>query len=164
MTEVDRLQRAASVEFSLADPHGAEAQTCLEQYYGELASRFKEGFDRDAGGAAAVEDFNQPNGCFLIARLLGKAVGCGAIRTLGPGMGEIKRMWVSPEARGLGLGRKLLEELEQSARKLKLHTVRLDTNETLGEAIGLYLASGYRAISRFNDNPYAHHWFEKTLT
>jgi GNAT superfamily N-acetyltransferase len=156
--------RVASVDFTLADPHGPDAQRCLEQYFNELAARFKEGFDREAGGAAAIEDFAAPTGCFLIANLLGRPVGCGAIRTLAPGIGEIKRMWVSPQARGLGLGRRLLQELELSARTLKLHTVRLDTNASLGEAVKLYLASGYREITRFNDNPYAHHWFQKTLT
>jgi ribosomal protein S18 acetylase RimI-like enzyme len=72
-------------------------------------------------------------------------------------------MWVSSTVRGLGLGRRLLAELEQSARKLKMRAVRLDTNASLGEAIQLYRVAGYVEISRFNDNPYAHHWFEKTL-
>jgi ribosomal protein S18 acetylase RimI-like enzyme len=163
MSEVDRLLRASSVEVMPADPHGADAQRCLAQYFGEIASRFKGGFDRDAGGAARVQDFAAPHGCLLIARLFGEPVGCGAIRTLERGIGEIKRMWVSPEVRGLGLGRRLLEELERAARKRKMRAVRLDTNESLGEAIELYRASGYREIGRFNDNPYAHHWFEKTL-
>jgi ribosomal protein S18 acetylase RimI-like enzyme len=102
-------------------------------------------------------------GAFLIARMSFAAVGCGAVRTFAPGIGEIKRMWVSPEARGQGLGRRLLQELEQCARNLNLHTVRLDTNETLDEAIRLYRTAGYREIERFNDNPYAQRWFEKTL-
>jgi len=157
-------ERAASVEFTLADPHGADARLCLERYFEELASRFKGGFDRDAGGAAAIQDFAHPRGCFLVAKLLGQPVGCGAVRTFEHGIGEIKRMWVSPEARGLGLGRRLLSELERAARNLNLRAVRLDTNESLGEAIKLYRASGYREIARFNDNPYAHHWFEKNLS
>ena len=156
-------QRAAGIEFTLADPHGAEARGCLQRYFEELESRFKGGFDRDAGGAAAIRDFAPPGGCFLIAKRLGQPVACGAVRTFEEGIGEIKRMWVSPEARGLGLGRRLLAELERAARNLGLRSVRLDTNESLGEAIKLYRASGYREIARFNDNPYAHHWFEKNL-
>jgi len=163
MNEVERLLLASSVEVAPADPLGPDAQYCLAQYFGELASRFKGGFDREADGAAAVEDFVFPHGCLLIARLYSEPVGCGALRTLDRGMGEIKRLWVSPDARGLGLGRRLLEELEQAARKYKMHAVRLDTNESLHEAIRLYQTVGYREIDRFNDNPYAHHWFEKTL-
>lgn len=164
MNEVERLLRASSVELASADPQGADAQYCLAQYFGELVSRFKEGFDPETDGAAAVEEFVPPNGCLLIARLYGEPVGCGALRTFNRGMGEIKRLWISPDARGLGLGRRLLEELERAARKHKMHAVRLDTNESLHEAIRLYQTAGYREIDRFNDNPYAHHWFEKTLT
>ena len=164
MAEVERLLRASSVEVAAADPHGSEARCCLEQYFAELASRFKAGFDREAGGASAVEDFVAPTGRLLIARLLAEPIGCGALRTLEPGIGEIKRMWVSPKVRGLGVGRRLLKELERSARKHRMRAVRLDTNESLSEAIRLYQAAGYREIERFNDNPYAHHWFEKTLS
>ncbi len=163
MAEVDRLLRASSVELMPADPLSPDAQICLDQYFAEIASRFRGGFDRDAGGATAVQDFVPPNGCLLIARLFVEPVGCGALRTLEPGIGEIKRMWVSPEARGLGVGRRLLQELERVARKHRMRAVRLDTNESLSEAIHLYRLSGFREIDRFNDNPYAHHWFEKVL-
>jgi ribosomal protein S18 acetylase RimI-like enzyme len=163
MAEVDRLLRASSVELMPADPLSPDAQICLDQYFAEIASRFRGGFDRDAGGATAVQDFFPPNGCLLIARLFVVPVGCGALRTLEPGVGEIKRMWVSPEVRGLGVGRRLLQELERVARKHRMRAVRLDTNESLSEAIRLYRASGFREIDRFNDNPYANHWFEKVL-
>jgi ribosomal protein S18 acetylase RimI-like enzyme len=82
---------------------------------------------------------------------------------LGPGVGELKRMWVAPAVRGMGIGRSLLRELEEVARRRGLRALRLDTNESLSEALELYRSSGYREISRFNDNPYAHHWFEKVL-
>lgn len=163
MTEIDRLLRASSVEVMPADPLSPDAQRCLDQYFEEIASRFPGGFDRDAGGAAEVQEFVPPKGCLLIGWLFGKPIGCGAIRTFGPGICEIKRMWVSSKMRGLGVGRRLLEELERVARKRKMRAVRLDTNESLSEAIHLYRASGYREIDRFNDNLYAHHWFEKTL-
>jgi ribosomal protein S18 acetylase RimI-like enzyme len=157
------LLRASSIEVAPADPQDPDAQCCLEQYFEELAARFKEGFDRDAGGADDVGEFIPPNGCLLIARLNTLPVGCGAIRTCEPGVGEIKRMWVSPTVRGLGLGRRLLEALEKVARQRRMRAVRLDTNESLSEALRLYQAAGYREIARFNNNPYAHHWFEKTL-
>ena len=80
-----------------------------------------------------------------------------------PRVAEIKRMWIAPSARGIGIGRRLLQELEQVARRLKLRVIRLDTNESLREALRLYRSSGYREIDRYNDNPYAHHWFEKAV-
>jgi ribosomal protein S18 acetylase RimI-like enzyme len=150
--------------FESEDPRSRDAQYCLDAYFAEIDSRFAGGFDRETGGAAALEDFESPNGCLMLVRLDGKPVGCGALRTLEPGIGEIKRMWVSPQARGLGVGRRLLEVLEQSARERGMQAVRLDTNASLSEALRLYQSAGYREIDRFNDNPYAQHWFEKTLT
>ena len=90
-------------------------------------------------------------------------MGCGALRALEPGAGEIKRMWISPDARGLGLGRRLLIELERVAKRRHMRAIRLDTNASLAEALGLYRSAGYRETGRFNDNPYAQHWFEKAL-
>ncbi len=140
-----------------------EAQACLDRYFAELASRFPGGFDREAGGASAVGDFVPPAGCLLLARQSEEVVGCGAIRTFSATVGEIKRMWVSPRVRGMGVGRRLLKELELFALNHQWYAVRLDTNASLNEAIGLYLRSGYHEIERFNDNPYAHRWFEKRL-
>jgi len=164
MEEVDRLLRASSIEFVSADPRGAEAQGCLAKYYAELAARFPGGFELHADDAPAADEIAAPRGCMLVARLFGEPVGCGAIRTLAPGIAEIKRMWVSPQVRGLGVGRRLLEELERAALERKLRIVRLDTNGSLAEALSLYRASGYREIPSYNNNPYAQHWFEKTLS
>jgi ribosomal protein S18 acetylase RimI-like enzyme len=164
MKDVERLLRAASVEVRPADPRSPEVQRCLDQYFAELARRFRGGFDRGTDGEPLAHDFAPPNGCLLIAWLFGEPVGCGALRTLEPGVGEIKRMWVAPQVRGLGVARRLLAQLERLAVKRRMRAVRLDTNKSLSEAIRLYQTSGYREIDRFNDNPYAHRWFEKTLT
>ena len=72
-------------------------------------------------------------------------------------------MWVAPSARGLGVGRRILSELEEQARRRGVRLVRLETNRTLKEAGGLYRATGYVEVEAFNDEPYAHHWFEKRL-
>ena len=72
-------------------------------------------------------------------------------------------MWVDPAARGLGVARRLLAALEDRAWRAGAPAVRLDTNRTLTEAIAMYRASGYREVDRFNDEPYAHHWFQKDL-
>jgi ribosomal protein S18 acetylase RimI-like enzyme len=73
-------------------------------------------------------------------------------------------MWVAPEARGLGLGRRLLQELERHARDTGVEVLHIETNRALTEAIELYRSSGYREVEAFNDEPYAHHWFEKRLS
>ena len=161
--EVDRLLRAASVELAPENPHSANAQFCLERYFDELDARFRDGFDRGKGGTADLDEYVAPRGCLLLARLFGRPVGCGALRTFAPGEGEIKRMWIAPQARGLGLGRRLLDELETLARRKRMRLVRLDTNGTCTEALSLYRSAGYREVARFNDNPYAQHWFEKRL-
>jgi len=151
------------MELTAVSVHGPEARVCLGRYFDEIAARFPEGFDRETDGAAYLDDFEPPAGVFLVAHILGEPAGCGALRTFSPGVAEIKRMWVSPQVRGMGVGRKLLVALEQAARERRLLTVRLDTHSSLAEALRLYRSAGYREIPRFNDNPYAHHWFEKTL-
>ncbi len=163
MVEVERLLRASSIEFTPADPRSEDARHCLDRYYEELAARFPGGFELGADDGPAAGEFAPPSGCMIVARLFGDPVGCGALRTLAPGVGEIKRMWIAPQVRGLGVGRRLLEALEQVGKACKLGTVRLDTHGSLAEALCLYRGSGYREISRYNENPYAQHWFEKSL-
>jgi ribosomal protein S18 acetylase RimI-like enzyme len=85
------------------------------------------------------------------------------VQAIGPGVGEIKRMWVHHEWRGVGLGARLLRHLERKTAELGHTVVRLDTNGTLVEAIAMYERAGYRSIERYNDNPYAQAWFEKEL-
>jgi ribosomal protein S18 acetylase RimI-like enzyme len=152
-----------AVEVVPVDVHGPVARACLDNYFDELAVRFPEGFDRDTDGAAALDDYRPPGGEFLVAQISGEPVGCGALRLLAPGVGEIKRMWVAPRVRGRGVARKLLAALEGAARERHQRVVRLDTHSSLAEALQLYRSSGYREIPRFNDNPYARHWFEKAL-
>ena len=90
-------------------------------------------------------------------------MGCGALKFHENTVGELKRMWVAPRARGLGLGRRLLLALENSAREAGITFLHLETNRSLIEAIELYRHSGYQEVEAFNDEPYAHHWFEKRL-
>ncbi|HEY8528029.1 MAG TPA: MarR family winged helix-turn-helix transcriptional regulator [Acidimicrobiales bacterium] len=166
MAEVERLLTAALVEVCEVDPGERDAQRCLAAYFAEIDARFATGFDPAASTAPDVDGFRPPHGAFLVARLRGEAVGCGALRFSGPdgtGPTDLKRMWVAPEARGLGLGRRLLGELEARAAARGSRVVRLDTNATLTEAMALYRSSGYREVPPFNDEPHATHWFAKTL-
>lgn len=163
MAEVADLLLASSVEIAAEDPTSVDAQSCYAQYFAELNARFRAGFDLSKGVTYDIADFARPHGCLLIARLHGASVGCAGLRTLEPRLGEIKRMWIAPTARGLGIGRRLLVELEHEAKRRRMRAVRLDTNRSLSQALKLYRTSGYCEIARFNDNPYADYWFEKKL-
>ncbi|WP_342316202.1 helix-turn-helix domain-containing GNAT family N-acetyltransferase [Lysobacter sp. FW306-1B-D06B] len=163
MAEVERLMRAASVVVEPVDPASDDAQACIDAYLRELAERFESGFDPARGPSADPDELVPPSGVLLLARLDGEALGCGALKVIGEGVGEIKRMWVAPNARGLGIAQRLLDALEAQARAMALHTLRLDTNRTLLEARALYARNGYLEIPAYNDNPYADHWFEKRL-
>ncbi|MEU6079142.1 bifunctional helix-turn-helix transcriptional regulator/GNAT family N-acetyltransferase [Streptomyces sp. NPDC047108] len=165
MGEVDRLLTASMVSVAAADPETSEAQYCMHEYFAELARRFDTGFDPERSIPADPGELRPPAGLLLVARLHTQPVGCGALKFRGDEPTEIKRMWVAPSARGLGLGRRLLTELEaHAARHGRSRVLRLETNGTLTEAIGLYRSAGYAEVDAFNDEPYAHHWFEKRIT
>ena len=163
MGEVERLLTAALVEVAPVDPAHRDARHCLREYYAELDRRFDGGFDLEQSVAVALDDIRPPTGVFLLAHLRGEPVGCGALRTPGAGLGEIKRMWVDPSARGLGVGRRLLTELEDRAQAAGCRRVRLDTNGVLAEAIAMYRSAGYEEVDPFNDDPYAQLYFERGL-
>jgi GNAT superfamily N-acetyltransferase len=135
----------------------------LEAYFDELAQRFPGGFDSASSTAADPADFSPPGGTFVVVRVGGEAVGCGGLRTIGEGVAEVKQMWVHKGARGQGIGLQLLGELERLAAANGASVVRLDTSTYLPEAVSLYRRAGYTEIPRYNDNPYAGHWFEKVL-
>lgn len=163
MSDVERLLRASMVEFAVEDPTTPDARWCIQQYIAELNVRFDAGWDPSRSISAEPDELVPPAGALLIARLRGQAIGCGALKFHGRAPAELKRMWIAPEARGLGLGRRLLQELERHARQAGVRLVRLETNRALKEAIHLYRSSGYREVPAFNSEPYAHHWFEKKL-
>ena len=163
MGVVERLLTAGLVAVDVEDPAAAAARFCIESYFAELDARFDAGFDPSQSISADVEGLTEPKGLLLVARLRGDPIGCGALKLHGRRPAEIKRMWVASSARGLGVGRRILSELEERARRRRVKVVRLETNKTLKEAGGLYRSSGYVEVEAFNDEPYAHHWFEKRL-
>lgn len=163
MTDVERLIRAAGVTIGQEPAHSDDAQYCLTEYRNELAIRLEDGFDPANGNNLTVEEMTPPDGYLLLARLDGRPIGCGALKRLEAKEGEVKRVWTSPEARGLGVASRMMDSLEHLARDVGFRTVKLDTNRTLTEAQAMYRKRGYRTIKRYNDNPYADHWFEKTL-
>ncbi|AXK36114.1 MarR family transcriptional regulator [Streptomyces armeniacus] len=163
MAEVDRLLTAATVTLDAVDPDQPDAEHCLRSYFTELQERFDTGFDPARSLLPDAGELRPPHGLFLVARLHGEPVGCAGLKLPAGAPAEIKRMWVAPHARGLGLGRRFLAELEARAARHGCDVLRLDTNKALSAAIGLYHAYGFEEVAAFNDEPYAHHWFEKRI-
>jgi DNA-binding MarR family transcriptional regulator/GNAT superfamily N-acetyltransferase len=161
MSQVEKLLNLSFTTISAEDPDSPDAKWCLGQYFAELGERFAGGFDAGRSLPADAGDLRPPRGAFLVARLDGRPVGCGAVKATEPGAGSIKRMWVSREVRGTGVGWRLLQALENAAAGLGIGLLRLETNRSLQEAQALYRRNGYREVPAFNDDPYADHWFEK---
>lgn len=164
MTMVERLISAGMVEIRVEDPTSDAATYCLESYFAELDQRFDNGLIGEPSIPQVARSLKPPRGLLLVAFLRAEPIGCGGLRFRGDGPAEIKRLWVAPSMRGLGIGQRILDGLERRARKHGVRTVRLDTNRNLTEAITMYRQSGYSEIVAFNEEPNAHHWFEKHLT
>jgi DNA-binding MarR family transcriptional regulator/GNAT superfamily N-acetyltransferase len=164
MAEVERLLTAAMVEIAPMDPAHPHARHCLNEYFSELDRRFDSGFDPARSIPAYDDELRPPAGIFLVASMRSDPIGCGGLKFHDDAPTEIKRMWVAESARGLGVGRRLLGELEDRAAQHGATAVRLETNKTLIEAISMYRSTGYVEVAPFNDEPYAHHWFEKPIT
>lgn len=164
MNRVVRLITAGSVDIRAVDASHPDARQCFRSYFAELDTRAERGFDPAGGSSVAPHELMPPAGCLLLAYLRSEPVGCGAVRFHPDAPAEIKRMWVSPATRGLGIGRRLLAALETRAAGSGARLVRLETNDVLQEAIALYRSAGYREVQAFNDEPFADHWFEKDLS
>jgi DNA-binding MarR family transcriptional regulator/predicted GNAT family N-acyltransferase len=163
MGDVERLLTAAIVEIATVDPEHPDARQCVGSYFAELDRRSEPGLDSSDALPAEPHELRPPAGRFLVAYLRSEPIGCGGVKHLAGATSEIKRMWVAEQARGLGLGRRLLSELEACASRAGARKMRLDTNRSLTEAIAMYRSGGYAEVPAFNDEPFAHHWFEKTL-
>jgi DNA-binding MarR family transcriptional regulator/GNAT superfamily N-acetyltransferase len=164
MTEVERLLLVSQVRIEPRDPGDADSRYCLRSYFEELGRRFETGFDPTQSISASDEEMTPPHGLLLVATVQGAPIGCGALK-LHPdtGIAEVKRMWTVAEVRGLGLGRRILEHLVDAATASGVRTLRLETNRCLAEARQLYESAGFVEVAAFNDEPYAHHWFEREL-
>jgi len=163
--EIVHLLDASEISIRPEDPQSDEARWCLEQFFQELAARFETGFDPRLTASATPAEMTPPNGIFLLATLPDRPVGCVAFKRLSDDgkIAEIKRMWVSPSMRGLGVARRLLLSLEAQARQAGAKVLRLSTNGALTEAQTFYRASGFYEIPLFDDDPYAQLALEKRL-
>ncbi len=164
MREVEHLLIAASVEIEAVDPEHEDAKYCIAEYVAELNRRSHRGFDPSVGATALPHEVRPPAGQFFVTYLHGEPIGCGAVKHPVDAPAEIKRMWIAPQARGLGLGRRLLEKLETCARAGGARIAHIETSAVLAEALALYRSAGWIEVPAFNDEPFADHWFEKTLT
>jgi ribosomal protein S18 acetylase RimI-like enzyme len=144
------------------DPRRPEARAALTEYRDEIARRI-DGIAMYTSLPDEVDDFVPPGGVFLLVYRGDEVVGCGAVRTMEPTVGELNRMWIRPDSRGTGLGDRLLSELVAQSRALGHETLRLDTNRALTQALGLYRKHGFASVERFNDNPDATDFLRKTL-
>jgi len=158
--QVRRLLRLAAVVISPVPDDDDDARECLRAYAAELALRFPEGYDP----AELIRPGELGVGAFLLAREEGRPIGCVVWQRLSGGVAEIRHLWVCGAARGLGLGRRLLERVEADAAAHGMTTLRLGTHSILVEAIALYRGSGYREIASYGDSPYNQLNFEKTVT
>jgi DNA-binding MarR family transcriptional regulator/GNAT superfamily N-acetyltransferase len=164
MRTVERLLAASLVRIEQVDPASPEAQRCLRAYVAELNRRAPDrGFDPSQGATAEPHEVRPPHGAFVVVSLRGEPVGCGAVKHHPGGVSDLKRMWIAEPARGLGLGRRLLEHLEDLARAHGSTTAHLETSDVLPEAIALYRSAGYAEVAPFNDEPFADRWFAKPL-
>ena len=163
MRDVERLLTAAGLSITPVDPEHPDARYCLAEYVAELNRRSERGFDPSVGATALPHEVRPPAGQFFVAYLHGEPVGCGAVKHHADAPAEIKRMWIAPAARGLGLGRRLLEELEACALAGGAEVAHIETSAVLGEALALYRSAGWVEVPAFNDEPFADHWLEKRL-
>ncbi|MRX42623.1 GNAT family N-acetyltransferase [Agromyces kandeliae] len=151
---------------AVTDP---DANRMLGEYFAERAAGFppEQGEYRPTWPEPA--QFTPPAGVFLVVEdETGGAVGCGGVRRIPSDGGglvryEVKHLWLAPAARGRGGGRALLEVLERRAVAFGAEELVLDTNASLAAAGGLYAASGYVAITPYNDNPNATNWYGKRV-
>lgn len=167
MTSTDRPAVSGA-----AGPHpvtAPESLMLLRRYYTELVVRYygRPTDDDEVDAVLAEEpsdDLARPTGEFLVAWIDGAPIGCVGVRVLTPDTAELTRMYVAPEARGLGVAVELVTAAEAVARDgFGAGRIRLDTRKDLAEARALYARLGYREIEPYNESPYADHWFEKKL-
>ncbi len=170
LAEVDAAARILTraltrqhLTIEVVDPASRDAQWCVRQYFAEIDALFDAGYDPKKALSVGAGDFTAPLGAFLVARLHGQPVGCGGVKLPKKEPAFLKRMWVAPSARGLGVAGLLLDRLEAVAVEAGSRAVTLDTNSKLVAAGRLYASRGYVEVPDFNGEPHADRWYRKEL-
>jgi GNAT superfamily N-acetyltransferase len=146
-----------------SEPPDAPAARALYAAYLDLVRERLPGFVPTEEIFSTADAFSGPGSAWLVLYEDGEPVGCGGLRELEPGVGEIKRMFVQAAARGRGHGRRLLAELEAAARAAGQRSIRLYTTEVLAEARALYASAGYEPVSLHERDGRRDVWLQKTL-
>ena len=133
------------IEITVEDPDQSEIALLLQASDAYMASLYP----AESNHMLDVASLRQPQVAFLVARVDGNALGCGAVVDSGEGWAELKRMFVSPAARGLKLGRRLLDEIEAVAVRRGARALRLEMGGLQPEALGLYRSAGFVEIGPF---------------
>jgi GNAT superfamily N-acetyltransferase len=151
------------IEIRVEPADAPEAIRLLHALEREKEERYPEGYDPARAKESPPGELAPPDGAFLVGYVDRRAAGCGGVRRMSTGVGELKHLYVAPEARSHGLGHRLLSAMEDAARRIGYRCVRLETNPALDEALSLYEDAGYRHTEPYDDNPYAGHYLEKDL-
>jgi len=151
------------MSFSVVPAESSGAQLALRRYVDELQGLLPHGFTVEEALAGAIRDYNPPRGLYVLRGTDEAPTAGGAITFLDDERAEVKRMWVSPDARGQGIARALLGELERLAVENGRRVMVLDTSSQLTGAVALYDATGYARVSSYNENHDADLWFRKEL-
>jgi uroporphyrinogen-III synthase/ribosomal protein S18 acetylase RimI-like enzyme len=137
----------------------AESRWMLEQYEREIGERFAGEPARAAATRREPDGPDSSDDILIAARLAGAPVGCGILTFADPGVADITHMWISRRVRSRGVGRRLLRRLVAEAAGVGARRVRLETNERLTEAIGLYRSEGFVEVAAVDADPHTDHRF-----
>lgn len=163
------MARDPEPAITVMSPVAVQACQILRAYFDDVATRYYNRQATEEEIAAAMrddpsDDLESPHGLLLVAHEAGNALGCAGLRLLPGQIAEVTRVFVTPGTRRRGLGSRLLNGLEDCARRHQVVTLRLDTRSDLVEARRLYARHGYREVHPFSRGPYADCWYEKALS
>ncbi|NYI42708.1 bifunctional helix-turn-helix transcriptional regulator/GNAT family N-acetyltransferase [Demequina lutea] len=171
LVELDRATRVVTralarrhLTIEIVDPDSRDARWCVGEFFAEIDALFDTGYDPSKAVAVGAADLTPPHGAFLVAYLHGQPVGCGGVKLPEGEPAFLKRMWVAPSARGLGVAGLMLDRLEALAAEVGATAVTLDTNSKLTAAGRLYGTRGYVEVPDFNGEPHADRWYRKELS
>lgn len=155
--------RRVQISLSNVRFESSAVQALLDEWNNEIRAT-NPSFSAAGGSTVEPSEFSAPHGVFVLAVDMETPVGCGGLRRLTSTKGEIKRLFVCRAARGRGVGRALLDALEERAPRLGFTQIRLDTGGGEPDVLALFRSANYQPIEDYNGNPYARYWFEKQLS
>lgn len=159
---------SSTLTFEVVHPDSQIGRDGVRRFFADIVGRYwgREATTDEVDRAMVDEpssDLAGETGFFVVVRGSGEIIGCGGVRVVSSGVGELTRIFVDPVARGRGAARALLGELERLSALADLRTLRLTVREDLAEARRLYEGAGYRPVAAFSDSPYADHFLAKEL-